>query len=151
MQKDIAMLAGSAGTGKTTLGLQFLVNGINKYGENGIYVTFEELPDQIYRDAANFGWDLKKLEEALAKIDSRGGTAMRDATTMSMDYLKEKGKKVKKVLLVVTDGDDNTSAPANTAVEPGEDPPRAAPFAGNRRIPTLRGTFGARDLALRGR
>jgi hypothetical protein len=33
---------------------------------------------------------------------------------MSMDYLKEKGKKVKKVLLVVTDGDDNTSAPSNT-------------------------------------
>lgn len=63
MQDDVVMLAGSAGTGKTTLGLQFLVNGINKHGENGIYVTFEELPDQIYRDAANFGWDLKKLEE----------------------------------------------------------------------------------------
>jgi VWFA-related protein len=39
---------------------------------------------------------------------------MRDATTMSMDYLKEKGKRNKKVLLVVTDGDDNTSSPNNT-------------------------------------
>jgi VWFA-related protein len=69
--------------------------------------------DEAYLDQT-FTSDHKKLEEALAKIDSRGGTAMRDATTMSMDYLKEKGKKVKKVLLVVTDGDDNTSAPSNT-------------------------------------
>ena len=69
--------------------------------------------DEAYLDQT-FTSEQKKLEEALAKIDSRGGTAMRDATTMSMDYLKEKGKKAKKVLLVVTDGDDNTSAPTNT-------------------------------------
>ena len=69
--------------------------------------------DEAYLDQT-FTSDHKKLEEALSKIDSRGGTAMRDATTMSMDYLKEKGKKAKKVLLVVTDGDDNTSAPVNT-------------------------------------
>ena len=34
---------------------------------------------------------------------------MRDAISMSIDYVKEKGKKDKKVLLVVTDGNDNTS------------------------------------------
>ncbi len=53
--------------------------------------------------------DIKKLEAALDKIDSRGGTAMRDAISMSIDYVKDKGKKDKKVLLVVTDGNDNTS------------------------------------------
>jgi VWFA-related protein len=53
--------------------------------------------------------DIKKLEEALDKIDSKGGTAMRDAISMSIDYVKDKGKKDKKVLLVVTDGNDNTS------------------------------------------
>ena len=53
--------------------------------------------------------DIKKLEEALDTIDTRGGTAMRDAISMSIDYLKEKGKKDKKVLVVVTDGNDNTS------------------------------------------
>ncbi len=57
-----------------------------------------------------FTSDLKSLEEGLSKIDSRGGTAMRDALSMSIDYLKEKGKKDKKILLVVTDGNDNTSA-----------------------------------------
>ena len=62
MPGDAVMLAGSAGTGKTTLALQYLVNGV-KLGEHGIYVTFEELPDQIYRDARNFGWDLRKMEE----------------------------------------------------------------------------------------
>lgn len=62
MEGDAVMVAGSAGCGKTTLALQYLVNGV-KNGEPGVYVTFEEMPDQIYRDAKNFGWDLRKLEE----------------------------------------------------------------------------------------
>lgn len=64
--------------------------------------------DDAYLDCP-FTSDTKKMEEALDKIDSRGGTAMRDAISMSIDYLKDKGKKDKKVLLVVTDGNDNTS------------------------------------------
>ncbi len=62
MRNDAIMVAGPAGSGKTTLGLEFLVNGIREFGENGIYLTFEELPDQICRDAATMGWDLRKLE-----------------------------------------------------------------------------------------
>ena len=64
--------------------------------------------DDAYLDQP-FTNDNKKLEEALDKIDSKGGTAMRDAISMSIDYVKDKGKKEKKVLLVVTDGNDNTS------------------------------------------
>lgn len=56
--------------------------------------------------------DMKKLEEGLARIDSRGGTAMRDAIDEAIDYVKKEGKKDKKVLLVVTDGNDNTSTVA---------------------------------------
>jgi circadian clock protein KaiC len=63
MEGDAVLIAGSAGSGKTTLALQYLVNGIVKFGEPGVYVTFEQMPDQIYRDARNFGWDLRKLEE----------------------------------------------------------------------------------------
>jgi len=63
MQGDSVLLAGCAGTGKTTLALQYLVNGVTRYNDRGVYLTFEELPDQIYRDALNFGWDLRKLEE----------------------------------------------------------------------------------------
>jgi Ca-activated chloride channel family protein len=54
--------------------------------------------------------DLKALERGLGKIDSIGGTAMRDAIRTSIDYLKENGKRDKKVLVVVTDGDDNNSS-----------------------------------------
>jgi Ca-activated chloride channel homolog len=53
--------------------------------------------------------DIKEMEEALTRIDSRGGTAMRDAIRMSIDWLKEKAHKDKKVLVVVTDGNDNGS------------------------------------------
>jgi circadian clock protein KaiC len=63
LQGDAVLLAGGAGTGKTTLALQHLVNGAAKFGENGIYVTFEQLPTQIYRDGQSLGWDLRKLED----------------------------------------------------------------------------------------
>jgi VWFA-related protein len=53
--------------------------------------------------------DIHKMEQGLARIDSRGGTAMRDALNMSLDYTREKAKKDKKVLLVITDGNDNAS------------------------------------------
>jgi circadian clock protein KaiC len=60
---DAVLLAGGAGTGKTTLALQHLVNGATRFGENGIYVTFEQLPTQIYRDSESLGWDIRKLED----------------------------------------------------------------------------------------
>ena len=65
--------------------------------------------DEAYLEEPGFTSDIKLLERGLAKIDSRGGTAMRDAIRMSMDYLKENGKRDKKLLVVVTDGEDNYS------------------------------------------
>ncbi|MCU1339873.1 MAG: hypothetical protein JWO19_5454 [Bryobacterales bacterium] len=53
--------------------------------------------------------DVKKLEGALARMEARGGTAMRDALSKSIEYVKRNGKKDKKVLVVVTDGNDNSS------------------------------------------
>lgn len=64
--------------------------------------------DDAYLDQA-FTSEIKKLEEALDRMETKGGTAMRDALSMSIDYVKAKGKKDKKVLVVVTDGNDNTS------------------------------------------
>ena len=49
------------------------------------------------------------MQEALTRIDSRGGTAMRDAIDKSIEWLK-KAHKDKKVLVVVTDGVDNASS-----------------------------------------
>jgi len=53
--------------------------------------------------------DIKLLDVALDRLDSKGGTAMRNAISSSIDYVKDKGKRDKKVLVVVTDGNDNTS------------------------------------------
>lgn len=58
------LVEGAPGTGKTTLGMQFIYNGITMYDEPGIILTFEEFPQQYYRDAAEFGWDFKALEQA---------------------------------------------------------------------------------------
>jgi len=66
--------------------------------------AFLDLPHE-----KKFTNDIKELEEALTRIDSRGGTAMRDAIRMSIDHLKENAHKDKKVLVVVTDGVDNAS------------------------------------------
>ena len=57
------LIEGAPGTGKTTLGMQFIYNGIVHYGEPGLIVTFEEFPQQYYRDAAAFGWDFRQLEQ----------------------------------------------------------------------------------------
>ena len=64
--------------------------------------------DDPYLDC-DFTNDTHKMEDALTKIDSRGGTAMRDAIRVSIDHMKEKAKKDKKVIFVVTDGNDNAS------------------------------------------
>ncbi|TJY41935.1 circadian clock protein KaiC [Cohnella pontilimi] len=57
------IVEGSPGTGKTTLGVQFLYHGAVECGEPGIYITFEEFPQQIYQDMRAFGWDLRELEK----------------------------------------------------------------------------------------
>ncbi|MFB4167731.1 ATPase domain-containing protein [Virgibacillus sp. JSM 102003] len=62
-QGNTTIVEGGPGTGKTTLGIQFLLEGIKKHNEPGIFITFEEFPDQIYEDMNLFDWDLRKLEK----------------------------------------------------------------------------------------
>src|SRR6266704_782933 len=65
--------------------------------------------DDFYLDLdKDFTSSIPELKEALERIDSRGSTALRDAILGSLDHLK-KASKDKKVLLVVTDGEDNAS------------------------------------------
>ena len=65
--------------------------------------------DDFYLDLdKDFSSSIPELKEALERIDSRGSTALYDAVIGSLDHVK-KGAKDKKVLLVVTDGEDNTS------------------------------------------
>jgi len=65
--------------------------------------------DDYYLDLdKDFSSSVPELKEALERIDSRGSTALYDAIIGSIDHLK-KAHKDKRVLLVVTDGEDNTS------------------------------------------
>jgi circadian clock protein KaiC len=56
------LVEGPPGTGKSTFGMQFIYNGIRYHNEPGLIVTFEEFPQQYYRDAEGYGWDFRKLE-----------------------------------------------------------------------------------------
>ena len=64
--------------------------------------------DEFYLDQ-DFTNQVPKLREALDKIEARGGTALYDAVVASADHLKKNARLDKKVLLVVTDGEDNAS------------------------------------------
>jgi len=65
--------------------------------------------DDFYLDLdKDFSNNIPELKEALERIDSRGSTALFDAIIGSLDHLKKAGKD-KRVLLVVTDGEDNAS------------------------------------------
>src|SRR5919109_1760977 len=60
---NLILLQGTPGTGKTTLGLEFIYRGITEFDEPGIIVLFEISPDKLVRDAAALGWDLRELEQ----------------------------------------------------------------------------------------
>jgi circadian clock protein KaiC len=64
MPETANLVEGAPGTGKSTLGMQFIYNGITQAQEPGLILTFEEFPQQYYRDAASFGWDFRALEQA---------------------------------------------------------------------------------------
>jgi circadian clock protein KaiC len=61
---SMALLQGAPGTGKTTLGMQFLHHGATQEDEAGLLVTFEQFPHTLYRDALTHGWNLRELEQA---------------------------------------------------------------------------------------
>jgi Ca-activated chloride channel homolog len=64
--------------------------------------------DQPYLDQ-DFTSDVKLLERALDKTETRGGTLMRDSIHLALEHMKKFAKHDKRVLLVITDGNDNIS------------------------------------------
>jgi circadian clock protein KaiC len=61
---SIALIQGAPGTGKTTMGMEFLYHGATEEDEAGLLVTFEQFPHTLYRDALAHGWNLRELEQA---------------------------------------------------------------------------------------
>jgi KaiC domain protein len=61
-ERNVVLVSGGPGTGKTILSQQFLWNGL-QIGESGIYVALEEHPAQIRQNMLQFGWNIKPYEE----------------------------------------------------------------------------------------
>lgn len=58
------LVSGKYGTGKTTFALQYLTKGITDSGELGVFVTFLDDKEDLMGDAKQFGWQVKRLENA---------------------------------------------------------------------------------------
>lgn len=57
------LVYGSAGSGKTLLGMEFLVRGANQYNEPGVFMSFEETQNELTTNVGSLGFDLKKLTD----------------------------------------------------------------------------------------
>lgn len=59
---NVILLEGSPGSGKTTLGLEYIYRGAKELKENGLIISFELSPQKLLRDARGFGWDFESLQ-----------------------------------------------------------------------------------------
>ncbi len=66
------LVAGTAGSGKTVLALQFLLAGVRGFEQPGVFVTFEETPQDLMHNVSSFGWDLEGLVKCgkIAVVDA---------------------------------------------------------------------------------
>src|SRR5262245_50164964 len=55
---SLFLIEGSPGTGKTTLGLRYLIEGARQ-GERGLYIALSETKDELLRGAASHGWTIE--------------------------------------------------------------------------------------------
>ncbi len=55
------LVVGSAGSGKTLVGMEFLVRGATEFHEPGVFVAFEETPNELMQNVKSLGFDLKSL------------------------------------------------------------------------------------------
>jgi circadian clock protein KaiC len=114
---SLVLVSGGPGTGKTTFCLQFVHEGMLKK-QNSLYITFEELNEDIIRDAKGFGWDftnaikskrvfiqyyspfefekfLNELEDLITKNDIK--RVVIDSTSVFGLYLKDPYEVRKKI------------------------------------------------------
>ncbi len=84
-----------------------------KASQPGDEICIVDFNDEAYNGLPNgkdFTGDIKEMEAALAQIDSRGGTAMRDAIRMVVGQMEQTAHNSRKAVVLVTGGDDTSSA-----------------------------------------
>ena len=74
-----SLVCGPPGTGKSLFAVQFLVNGATRYGEPGVFLTFEESREELVSNVRSFGFDIEGME--------RDGRLLVDALTMEPRFV----------------------------------------------------------------
>ena len=65
-----SLVCGAAGCGKTLLSIEFIIRGAIEFGDPGVFMAFEEKPEELSMNVASLGFDLEKLQkDRLVKID----------------------------------------------------------------------------------
>jgi KaiC/GvpD/RAD55 family RecA-like ATPase len=58
----VILITGGPGSGKTVMAMQFLLDGVNRFDERGVFVSLEESKQHLIAEMSNFGWDVEKYE-----------------------------------------------------------------------------------------
>ena len=92
---NVILLEGAIGTGKTTMGTEFVYRGASEFDEPGVIVVFEVSPDKLARDMAGFGWDLEALErEQRLKVIYTTREVFRQELQQSDSMLLDEAQKI---------------------------------------------------------
>jgi KaiC/GvpD/RAD55 family RecA-like ATPase len=59
----VILITGGPGSGKTMMAMQFLLDGVNRFDERGVFVSLEESKHHLLNEMMNFDWDLEKFEK----------------------------------------------------------------------------------------
>jgi circadian clock protein KaiC len=107
---DVILIAGQPGAGKSTLGMQFIYNGVSLHNQAGIYASFVHSATKLKRDILRFGWDFDNLEQGgkLSVLDlaqsgsERGAEANLAALISSISKLHAKRLVVDSLTAIMT-------------------------------------------------
>jgi KaiC/GvpD/RAD55 family RecA-like ATPase len=86
---SVTLVTGSTGSGKTIFCSQFIWEGL-KRGETCLFITFEELPEEIIEDALVFGWDFRKyIEEKKLFLEYSDPFTLTDVISPLIEKIKQ--------------------------------------------------------------
>jgi KaiC/GvpD/RAD55 family RecA-like ATPase len=89
VKNSVNLLSGSTGTGKTIFALQYIWQGLQK-GENGVYISLEQEPEDIFSDVEYFGWDFKEyIKKGKCIIEYLSSWQLEELPLIVLDKINE--------------------------------------------------------------
>lgn len=93
------MVSGQTGTGKTTLAMQFIYNGVKQFNEPGVFITLEQNKEKLREDMKKVGMDINEIKNRFTLIGGSTAEVLRyqEKTKANMhDFLEEIEEVIKK-------------------------------------------------------